>query len=175
MNRGSSFENTAFEKETPLLSLGDSPDDNHRHDLRELRMKCLWGGGQICFKGEDAQSSSGVSINFKTWVFYKGWFPRFGFFISRPYAVFYKMKVVFIKKRTFYSFQLFLKPKQWFCQMRYCINQNTGIFWNKYLKCRHVLHFGFWPLGRVGFQPYQTWVFYKIGWVFYKFAENWSI
>ena len=29
-------------------------------------------------------TAPGVSINFKTWVFYKGWFPRFGFFISRP-------------------------------------------------------------------------------------------
>ena len=147
-------------------------------------------------------SHAGVSINFKTWVFYKGWFPRFGFFISRPYAVFYKMKVVFYKKCTFYSFQLFLKPKQWFCQMRYCINQNTGIFWNKYLKCMHVLHFKavnlpyltwctfskkVWPKEYFDnhqlitttiieyMQPYQTWVFYKIGWVFYKFAENWSI
>ena len=41
---------------------------------------------------------SGVSINIKTWVFYQGWFPRFGFFISRPYAVFYTMKVVFYKR-----------------------------------------------------------------------------
>ena len=92
---------------------------------------------KLPFEGFDA----GVSINFKTWVFYKGWFPRFGFFISRPYAVFYKMKVVFYKKCTFYSFQLFLKPKKWFCQMWYCIKQNTGIFWNKYLNCMRVLHF----------------------------------
>ena len=42
----------------------------------------------------------GVSINFKTWVFYKGWFPRFGFFISRPYVVFYIMKVVFFNKEV---------------------------------------------------------------------------
>ena len=41
--------------------------------------------------------SSGVSINLKTWVFYKGWYRRIGFFISRPYAVFYIMKVDFAK------------------------------------------------------------------------------
>ena len=91
---------------------------------------------------ERPSAEQGSLLISKLEFFYKGWFPRFGFFISRPYAVFYKMKVVFYKKKcTFYSFQLFLKPKQWFCQMRYCINQNTGIFWNKYLKCRHVLHF----------------------------------
>ena len=101
---------------------------------------------------------SGVSINIKTWVFYQGWFPRFGFFISRPYAVFYTMKVVFffIKECTFYSFQLFLKPKQWFCHFL--------SVWRLVVRC----HFGFWPLDRFGFvatfnliRPVLS--FYKIG------------
>ena len=84
---------------------------------------------------------AGISINFKTWVFYKRWFPRFGFFISRPYAVFYIKKVVFfIKECTFYSFQLFFKPKQWFCHF--------WSLWQLVVRC----HFGFWPLGRVGFE-----------------------
>ena len=44
--------------------------------------------------------------------FIKADFRGLGFFISRPYAVFYTMKVVFfIKECTFYSFQLFLKLK----------------------------------------------------------------
>ena len=51
---------------------------------------------------------AGVSINFKTWIFYKDWFPRFGFFISRSCAVFYKMKVVFfIKSAHFIHFNYF--------------------------------------------------------------------
>ena len=37
-----------------------------------------------------------------------------------------------------------------------------------------ILAFGPW-VGLGLSRPYQTWVFYKIGWVFYKFAENWSI
>ena len=87
------------------------------------------------------QVKSGVSINIKTWVFYQGWFPRFGFFISRPYAVFYTMKVVFfIKECTFYSFQLFLKLKQWFYHFL--------SVWQVVVRC----NFGFWPLGRVGFE-----------------------
>ena len=90
------------------------------------------------------------------------------------------MKAVFFinKKGTFYWVQLFLKPKQWFCQIRYCINQNTGIFWNKLIvRC----HFGFWPLGRVRFEVTFNLIrpvlsfFYQIGWVFFcKFAETWE-
>ena len=73
--------------------------------------------------------------------FYQGWFPRFGFFISRPYAVFYTIKVVFfIKECTFYSFQLFLKLKQWFYHFL--------SVWQVVVRC----NFGFWPLGRVGFE-----------------------
>ena len=112
---------------------------------------------------------SGVSINIKTWVFYQGWFPRFGFFISRPYAVFYTMKVVFfIKECTFYSFQLFLKLKQWF----YHFYQ-----FDKWL-LDVILAFGPWV--GLGLRWLSTlsdlsWVFYQIGWVFYQIAENWSI
>ena len=85
-------------------------------------------------------SEQGSLLISKLEFFIKADFRGLGFFISRPSAVFYIMKVVLYKKKcTFYSFQLFLKPKQWFCQMRYCINQNTGIFWNKYLKCRPAL------------------------------------
>ena len=113
---------------------------------------------------------SGVSINIKTWVFYQGWFPRFGFFISRPYAVFYTMKVVFfIKECTFYSFQLFLKLKQWFYHFL--------SVWQVVVRC----NFGFWPLGRVGFEVTFNLIrpvlsfFIKLAEFFYQIAENWSI
>ena len=50
----------------------------------------------------------GVSINFKTWVFYKGWFPRFGFFISRPYTIFvYNDDSFFYKSAHFIHFNYF--------------------------------------------------------------------
>ena len=63
--------------------------------------------------------------------FYKGWFPRFGFLISGPYAVFYIMKVVFYKKKNcaFYEFQIFMKDKQWFCQMWSPIQQINTWIW----------------------------------------------
>ena len=62
--------------------------------------KAAWVDKIFISKSWDLVPEAGVSINFKTWVFYKGWFPRFGFFISRPYAVFYIMKVVFFNKRV---------------------------------------------------------------------------
>ena len=44
---------------------------------------------------------SGVSIIFKIRVFYKARFEGFEFFIRWPYAVFYKMQVVFYKSVHF--------------------------------------------------------------------------
>ena len=45
--------------------------------------------------------SAGVSIIFKSRVFYKARFEGFEFFIRWPYAVFYKMQVVFYKSAHF--------------------------------------------------------------------------
>ena len=45
--------------------------------------------------------SAGVSIIFKIRVFYKARFEGFEFFIRWPYAVFYKMQVVFYKSAHF--------------------------------------------------------------------------
>ena len=44
---------------------------------------------------------AGVSIIFKIRVFYKARFEGFEFFIRWPYAVFYKMQVVFYKSAHF--------------------------------------------------------------------------
>ena len=44
---------------------------------------------------------TGVSIIFKIRVFYKARFEGFEFFIRWPYAVFYKMQVVFYKSAHF--------------------------------------------------------------------------
>ena len=44
---------------------------------------------------------TGVSIIFKTRDFYKARFEGFEFFIRWPYAVFYKMQVVFYKSAHF--------------------------------------------------------------------------
>ena len=44
---------------------------------------------------------AGVSIIFKIGVFYKARFEGFEFFIRWPYAVFYKMQVVFYKSAHF--------------------------------------------------------------------------
>ena len=46
-------------------------------------------------------SSPGVSIIFKIRVFYKARSKGFEFFIRWPYAVFYKMQVVFYKSAHF--------------------------------------------------------------------------
>ena len=47
------------------------------------------------------ESQAGVSIIFKIRVFYKARFEIFEFFIRWPYAVFYKMQVVFYKSAHF--------------------------------------------------------------------------
>ena len=44
---------------------------------------------------------AGISIIFKIWVFYKARLEGFEFFIRWPYAVFYKMQVVFYKSAHF--------------------------------------------------------------------------
>ena len=44
---------------------------------------------------------AGVSIISKNWVFYKGWYLRLEFFISRVNLVFYKKEVVFYKRSPF--------------------------------------------------------------------------
>ena len=49
-------------------------------------------------------STTGVSIIFKIRVFYKAQFEGFEFFIRWPYAVFYKMQVVFYKSAHFMYF-----------------------------------------------------------------------
>ena len=59
-----------------------------------------------------------------------------------------------------------MKPKQLFC---YFLS-----VWQLVVRC----HFGFWPLGRVGFEPILSDLSFFIKLVeffFYKFAENWSI
>ena len=51
--------------------------------------------------GEVKMAKAGVSIIFKIRVFYKARFEGFEFFIRWPYAVFYKMQVVFYKSAHF--------------------------------------------------------------------------
>ena len=139
--------------------------------------KAAWVDKIFISKSWDLVPEAGVSINFKTWVFYKGWFPRFGFFISRPYVVFYKMKVVFIKKKSahFIHFNYFWSQNRDFAKCDICINQNRSEMLKLMLPFLISLtigcwcHFGFWPLGRVGFEA--TFNLIRPEFFFIKLAE----
>ena len=74
-----------------------------------------------------------------------------------------------MKECKFDSFQLLLKPKQWYCRFFYQFD-------NWLLDV--ILAFGPWVgLGLRWLSPFSdlSCVFYQIGWVFYQIAENWSI
>ena len=118
---------------------------------------------------------AGVSIIFKIWAFYKAWFGRF--FIVWPYAVFLRMQVVFLKRKSadFMYFEYLWRIK--LAYLTWCIfsvhndgpkRTNSSIWQSPIDHHSILLAICFIVSWHFGLRSCQTQVFHKFGWFFHR-------